>query len=672
MTVHVMQPKSTHDRESIYRFLYEIWSDEFCRSMEGMDHGQRLMKDDLDETAKHFIAVDHAGRIRGCVRANIVRKTVFPEILQIRLKIPELVELFGEDKLCYASHFAVAPDARGRTVASLLIRALYGFCLNQKMLVGISYCALHFVSFYYQLGYRPYTENFRMDAGIRVPIAHCIRDWTYLNEIKSPLSRLCARDLDDSGAASRKLANRFPAFKDPGFSQTKVHHLWARLAHITPVDTTPKKEALFDGLSDEEQRFIARWLSEVTFFRDEYVYRRGETEQWMGVLLSGSLGVEVLVSGVPRIIQIIQPGEPFGVIGSLGKGHRTTGLVALEMSHAFLFPFDFLERISRTNTELGLKLSKRLLKILATRFINITEATAKDAGATLGRVRVKRSSLYQHPDTVEIKNRIDSYRFESLGDQEGEFKRLITQATIGEDIEFAVLDSIGLYDKAKVLDIGSGPGVTSLLVAKRLPSSTVIGVEPEDLLRTKAQSLVAAQGFAGRCNFLKGTGERIPLATGMVDFSYARLLFQHLPNPLEVLGEMRRVTRSGGVVAVLDVDDRTNIIHPAPNRLKDIERRIADAQAAAGGDRHVGRKLYGYMHQTGLQEIGVEHIPITASVLGREAFFSIVYSFKRQVLERAGGLNEQTTAFFDELQDLICRPTTFAMTTVFVAHGVVP
>ena len=200
----------------------------------------------------------------------------------------------------------------------------------------------------------------------------------------------------------------------------------------------------------------------------------------------------------------------------------------------------------------------------------------------------------------------------------------------------------------------------------------VIGVEPEDLLRKKAETLVASQNLAERCRFLKGAGDLIPLDDGVMDFSYARLLFQHLSNPLEVLGEMRRVTRRGGVVVILDVDDRTNIIHPAPEGLEDLEKRIASAQATAGGDRHVGRKLYGYMHEIGLQEIGVEHIPIPASAFGREVFYSIVYSFKRQVLERAGGLDDQTAALFSELENLIRRPTTFAMTTVFVAHGVVP
>jgi hypothetical protein len=85
----------------------------------------------------------------------------------------------------------------------------------------------------------------------------------------------------------------------------------------------------------------------------------------------------------------------------------------------------------------------------------------------------------------------------------------------------------------------------------------------------------------------------------------------------------------------------------------------------------VGRKLHGYLHEAGLRDVGVEHIPITASTIGRETFFSIVYSFKRQLLEREGTLDKPTTAFFAALEDLIRKPATFAMTTVFVAHGAV-
>lgn len=99
------------------------------------------------------------------------------------------------------------------------------------------------------------------------------------------------------------------------------------------------------------------------------------------------------------------------------------------------------------------------------------------------------------------------------------------------------------------------------------------GEETEDLLRAKAEMLIADQGVADRCRFLKGTGDRIPLEDGAVDFHYARLLFQHLPHPLEVLGEMCRITRRGGIAVVLD-DDRSNIVHPAPAELSPLKELI--------------------------------------------------------------------------------------------------
>lgn len=73
-----------------------------------------------------------------------------------------------------------------------------------------------------------------------------------------------------------------------------------------------------------------------------------------------------------------------------------------------------------------------------------------------------------------------------------------------------------------------------------------------------------------------------------------------------------------------------------------------------------------------MQEVDLEAVPITAPALGRDVFFSIVYGFKRQVLERAGKSDAETDAFFRTLEETVRTPSTFAMTTVFLAHGLVP
>ena len=670
MTIDVIQTHSGQDNYNVFRFLYEIWSSEISRSMVGMDHHNGIIKDELDNSAEYFIAVDPSGEIMGCVRSNILDSCSPPDNLNSYLQLDKLKELIGGENICYASHFAIAPKARGRTVASLLIAELYRYCLANGIDIGISYAALSYVSFYYQLGYRPYTSNFQTAAGIRVPLIHCARDRKYLKEIKSPLVRLLDKENDDNGRSAERLVGAFSDFTKPHFSRKRNHHLWARLAHIVPSTSETNGIDLFEGLSEEENQIVSQRLLEFTFSQGERIYRRGETEQSMGLLLTGSLGVEVTLRGKSRVINVIQPGEPFGEIHSLGGGRRTADIIALEKSQVLLLPYDFLERVSRSDTDLGLKLSKRLLKILAKRFMQFTDVIAVEPQISAYPQNSVNSQFNpQITKGSEVESRIESYRFNNLGDQEGEFKRLIAQASIGEEIEFGMLKSLGLQDGVTILDLGSGPGVTSMLFAKRFPSCRIIGVEPEDLLRIKAETLIESQGFTQRCHFVKGTGNEIPLEDDSVDFCYARLVFQHLPNPMEVLLEMQRVTRPGGLITIMDVDDRSNIIHPAPDGLEELEKRIAEAQAQSGGDRHVGRKLHGYMHAAELREVGVAQVPITAADLGRQTFFSIVYSFKRQVLERSGWLDESASSVFATLEDLILRPDTFAMTTVFVAHG---
>lgn len=392
MTIHVLQAKTDSQRKALFRFLYEIYSTEFFRSMDGMNHEYRFLQDELDQTAQHFIAVDESGQVLGCVRGNILDIAQLPENLKTHLQINRLVDLFPGNQICYASHFAVAPNARGKTVASLLIKALYRYYLEHKIDVGVSYCALHYISFYYQLGYRPYGDSFSIDAGTRVPIIHCVRDKQYLDEIRSPLARLCPQNYDDYGEASDKLQKHFSKFKNPGFSRTQRHHLWARLAHTALTSEQNRLNLLFADLTEGEREIACHRGTELTFSQGAYIYRRGEKEKGMGVLLSGSLGIEFPVGKRRRIVNVILPGEPFGEIYSLSNGYRTTDLVALEDSTALLFSADYLEQINRKNRDIGFKITNRLLKIVASRFANFSDMAVY--AAQVAKINIDKNSKH--------------------------------------------------------------------------------------------------------------------------------------------------------------------------------------------------------------------------------------------------------------------------------------
>ena len=97
----------------------------------------------------------------------------------------------------------------------------------------------------------------------------------------------------------------------------------------------------------------------------------------------------------------------------------------------------------------------------------------------------------------------------------------------------------------KVLEIGSGPGNFT----KHLSSESVFALEPSDELSRSALKSVDNE----RVSFLKGVGEKIPLAAGSIDKVFCVFSFRDFYDKEQGLGEMHRVLRDGGEAFVVDM-----------------------------------------------------------------------------------------------------------------------
>lgn len=165
-----------------------------------------------------------------------------------------------------------------------------------------------------------------------------------------------------------------------------------------------------------------------------------------------------------------------------------------------------------------------------------------------------------------------------------------------------------------LLDLGAGTGDVAARLLARYPGLRVIALEQADLLPPPAPNLQP----------LRGDAREIPLQNDAVDMSYARFLLQHVPEPVAALRGMARVTRPGGVVAALEVDEGSILLHPLPPG----ERQRAEQHAAGlrqrGLDRFLGRRLKHLLNQAGLEKTGLLAITITSEQVGMEAFWSIV------------------------------------------------
>jgi SAM-dependent methyltransferase len=94
-----------------------------------------------------------------------------------------------------------------------------------------------------------------------------------------------------------------------------------------------------------------------------------------------------------------------------------------------------------------------------------------------------------------------------------------------------------------VLDVGCGPGALTGELVRRSGADAVCGVDP-------SQSFVAA--IADRYPGVKverAAAEQLPFDGRCFDAALAQLVVHFMADPVRGIGEMLRVTRSGGVVA---------------------------------------------------------------------------------------------------------------------------
>lgn len=121
-----------------------------------------------------------------------------------------------------------------------------------------------------------------------------------------------------------------------------------------------------------------------------------------------------------------------------------------------------------------------------------------------------------------------------------------------------------------VLDIGCGPGDVMLRLAAARPTVRITAIDGSPAMIELARKAVRSGGFQGQITPLQGYLPGLRLAEHSFDAILSKDLLHHLPDPMVLWAEARRLGRSGAAIYVMD------LMRPeSPQAARDIVEAVA-------------------------------------------------------------------------------------------------
>ena len=175
------------------------------------------------------------------------------------------------------------------------------------------------------------------------------------------------------------------------------------------------------------------------------------------------------------------------------------------------------------------------------------------------------------------------------------------------------LDLMQIQGGHRVLELGCGPAINTIPIARRVgPSGTVIGVDNDMTMVAEANLEAWRAGVGAWTSHRHAETTMLPFPDSYFDSCYSERLFQHLTvdQCVKATREALRVTKPGGRVVIADTDWGSLSVDCDDT---DLERRIVRAHADRFMNGYSGRRSCRLLRQQGALDCSLELFGVSLS-----------------------------------------------------------
>lgn len=212
--------------------------------------------------------------------------------------------------------------------------------------------------------------------------------------------------------------------------------------------------------------------------------------------------------------------------------------------------------------------------------------------------------------------------FDRIADRYDLLNRIISLG-IDQGWRRRTVRALGLRSGQRALDLATGTGDLAIMIARMCPGVDVIGIDPSRKMLAVGDEKVARGGLSERVELQYGDAQALTLEDQSVDAITIAFGIRNVPDRLAALREMARVTRPGGVIALLELGEpRSGLLGPlARFHVHTVVPWLGALLSGAKEYRYLQTSIAGFpepeafcalMREAGLDEVRVE--PLTFGV----------------------------------------------------------